>query len=111
MPSRPLVRKHDASDVGGLVNLRPVPGFKRMKGGVLSQGFEVLGDADMKIGVGLPPDEQEGQVGAPEIRETGRISRDFIEELVGHLREGRTGARPLRKVLVHNWTKELVVAS
>jgi hypothetical protein len=32
-----------------------------MNGGVLSLGFEVLGDADMKIGVGLSPDEQEGK--------------------------------------------------
>ena len=40
-----------------------------MNGSVLSLGPQVLSDADMKIGVGLPPDEQEGQVGAPEIRE------------------------------------------
>jgi hypothetical protein len=56
-----LARKHDASGVGGLVDLRSVPSFKRMNGGVLSLGFEVLGDADMKIGVGLSPDEQEGK--------------------------------------------------
>jgi hypothetical protein len=64
-PSRPLVREHDASDLGRLVDLRPVPRVKRVKGGVPGLGFEVLGDADMKIGVGVPPDEQEGQVGAP----------------------------------------------
>ena len=34
-----------------------------------------------------------------------------VEELVGHLREGRTGAWPLRKVLFHNRSKELIVAS
>jgi hypothetical protein len=64
-PSRPLVREHDVSDLGRLVDLRPVPRVKRVKGGVPGLGFEVLGDADMKIGVGVPPDEQEGQVGAP----------------------------------------------
>ena len=96
--------------VGSLIDLRPVPRLKHMNGGVLGLRFQVLGDADMKIGVGFPPDEQEGQVGAPEIGETGGICRDFVEELVGHLREGRTGAWPLRKVLVHDRHKKLFVA-
>ena len=65
----------------------------------------MLSDADMKIVVSLPSDEQEGQVGAPEIRETGGVSRDFVEELVGHLPKGRSGAWPLRKVLVHDRDK------
>ena len=58
-----MVRKRDASDLGRLDDLRAVPRVKRVNGGVPGLGFEVLGDADMKIGVGVPPDEQEGQVG------------------------------------------------
>ena len=46
--SRPLARKHDASGLGGLIDLRPMPRLKRMKGGVLGLGPQVLGDA--KIG-------------------------------------------------------------
>jgi hypothetical protein len=60
-PSGPSARKHDATGVGGLVDLRPVPRFERMNGGVLGLRSQVFSDADVKIGVGFPPDEQEGK--------------------------------------------------
>ena len=56
-----MVRKHYASDLGRLVDLRPVPRVKRVNGGVPGLRFEVLGYADMKIRVCLSPDEQEWQ--------------------------------------------------
>jgi hypothetical protein len=56
-----------ASDLGGCVDLRPVPCVKNMKGSVPDLGPHVVGDGDMKVRVGLPPDEQEGNVGAPEL--------------------------------------------
>src|SRR6516164_317009 len=108
-PSRPLGRKHDASSVGSLVDLRPVPRFKRMNGGVLSLRSQVFCNGNVEIGIGLPPDEQDGQVRTPEIRKTGGVSRDFVKELIGHLRESRRCARPLREVLVHDRPKKFVV--
>ena len=106
--SRPLARKHDASGVGGFIDLRPVPRLKRMNASVLSLGLQVLGDEHEDRGRPSPRGA-DGKVRAPEIRELCRIGCYFIEELVGHLRKGRTGARPLAKVLVHNRCKELVV--
>src|SRR6516162_7710442 len=57
-PSRPLGRKHDASSIGSLVDLRPVPRFKRMNGGVLGLRSQVFGNGNVEIGIGLAPDEQ-----------------------------------------------------
>ena len=69
-----VTRKHDASDLGGCVDLRPVPCIKNMKGSVPGLGPHVVGDGDMKVRVGLPPDEQEGNVGAPELDQTSRLA-------------------------------------
>jgi hypothetical protein len=50
-----------------------------------------------------------GTGGAPEIGQTGRVGRDFIRVLIGHLGEGRSRARSLSKVVVDNRAKELSV--
>ena len=71
----------------------------------LAWDSQVLSDADMKIVVGPPPDQQEGQVGAPKIREAGRISGHFIEELVGHLPKGTSSSVARREILVHDRDK------
>ena len=55
--SQSLAREHDPSDVSRLVDLGPMPRFKDMNRANLGLGSHVLGDGDMKIGVGLPPNE------------------------------------------------------
>jgi hypothetical protein len=50
-------RKHDPSYVSRLVDLGPMPCFKDMNNGIPGLGSHVLGDANMKIGVGLSPNE------------------------------------------------------
>ena len=50
-------RKHDPSYVSRLVDLGPMPCFKDMNSGIPGLGSDVLGDANMKIGVGLSPNE------------------------------------------------------
>ena len=55
--SQSLARKHDPSDVSRLVHLGPMSRFKDMKSGIPGLGSHVLGDGDMKIGVGLSPNE------------------------------------------------------
>ena len=50
-------RKHDPSYVSRLVDLGPMPCFKDMNSGIPGLGSHVLGDANMKIGVGLSPNE------------------------------------------------------
>jgi hypothetical protein len=44
---RSVAGKQDAGDVGGRVDLRPMPGFEHVKGGISSVGSDVFGDADM----------------------------------------------------------------
>src|SRR6516162_10825497 len=87
-----------------------MPRFKDMNRTILRLGSQVLGDGDMKIGVGLSPNEYERDVGAPEIGQTGRVGSDFIRVLIGHLGEGRSRAWPLPEVVVDNRAKELLVA-
>ena len=57
--------KHYSGDFGGSVDLRPMSGFKGMKGGMPGLGLHVFGDAKVKIRIGLPPDEQDRNVGTP----------------------------------------------
>ena len=52
-----LARKYNPSDISGLVDLGPMPRFKNMNHSILGLGSHVLGDGDMKIGVGLSPNE------------------------------------------------------
>jgi hypothetical protein len=52
-----LVSKHNPSDIGGLVDLGPMSRFKHMNRSIPCLGSHVLGDSDMKIGVGLSPNE------------------------------------------------------
>jgi hypothetical protein len=105
-----MARKHDASDLGGGVDLHPMSRFKGMKSGILSLGPQVFGDGEMEVGVCLPPDEQEGNLGAPELDHAGRSGRDLVGQLVSHLREGRTGARLLPEVVVDDRPEELHLA-
>jgi hypothetical protein len=55
--SQSLARKHDPSDLSRLVDLGPMSSFKDMNRGIPGLGSHVLGDGDMKIGVGLSPNE------------------------------------------------------
>ena len=55
--SQSLARKHNPSDISGLVDLGPMPRFKDMNHSIPGLGSHVLGDGDMKIGVGLSPNE------------------------------------------------------
>ena len=55
-----------------------MPCFKGIKRGMPGLGAQVFGYAEMKIGIGLPPDQQEGNVGAPELDQTGRIGGDLV---------------------------------
>src|SRR5258708_28464201 len=86
------------------------PCIKNMKGSVPGLGPHVVGDGDMKVRVGLPPDEQEGNVGAPELDQTSRVGGDLIRQLVSHLRESGTGTRPLPEVVVDDRPEEIRVA-
>ena len=81
-----------------------------MKGSVPGLGPHVVGDGDMKVRVGLPPDEQEGNVGAPELDQTSGVGGDLIRQLVSHLRESGTGTRPLPEVVVDDRPEEIRVA-
>src|SRR6516162_10916459 len=80
-------RKYNPSHISRLVDLGPMPRFKDMNRSIPGLGSHVLGDGDMKIGVGLSPNEYERDVGAPEIGQTGRVGSDFIRVLIGHLGE------------------------
>ncbi|MEI9987908.1 MAG: hypothetical protein WDN69_35280 [Aliidongia sp.] len=73
-----MVRKQDASDVGGRVDLRPMTGLKDVKGGTPGLGSHVFGDANVQIGVGLAPNEEKRNLGAPELKQTGRIGSDLM---------------------------------
>jgi hypothetical protein len=55
--SQSLGRKHNPSDISRLVDLGPMPRFKDMKRSIPGLRSHVLGDGDMKIGVGLSPNE------------------------------------------------------
>ena len=55
--SQSLARKHNPSDISRLVDLGPMPRFKDMKRSIPGLRSHVLGDGDMKIGVGLSPNE------------------------------------------------------
>ena len=52
-----LARKYNPSDISGLVDLGPMPRFKDMNHSIPGLGSHVLGDGDVKIGVGLSPNE------------------------------------------------------
>ena len=55
--SQSLARKHNPSDISRLIDLGPMPRFKDMKRSIPGLRSHVLGDGDMKIGVGLSPNE------------------------------------------------------
>jgi len=52
-----LSRKHNPCDVSRLIDLGPMPRFKDMNHSIPGLGSHVLGDGDVKIGVGLSPNE------------------------------------------------------
>ena len=60
-----VVLKHYSSDVSSGVDLWPMPCFKGMKRRTPGLRSHVFGDGEMKIRIGLPPDEHERNVGAP----------------------------------------------
>ena len=80
-----------------------------MKSSVAGLRPHVVGDGDMKVRVALSPDEQEGNVGAPELDQTSRVGGDLISQLVSHLRESGTGTRPLPEVVVDDRPEEFKV--
>jgi len=55
--SQSLAHKHDPSDVSRLVDLGPMSRFEDMNRGIPGLGSHLLGDGDMKIRVGLSPNE------------------------------------------------------
>jgi len=48
---------HDSGNVGGLIDLRPVPSLEDMKRSILRLRSQILGHADVQMGIGLTPDE------------------------------------------------------
>ena len=75
---RLMAREHDPCDAGRLINLWPMPCIKDMKRSVAGLRSYVFGDGDVKVGVGLSPDKQEGNVGAPELDQASCAGGDLF---------------------------------
>jgi hypothetical protein len=58
---------------------------------MLQMRLEVLGNARVEVEIIVSPDQLDRNIERLQIRKPLGISSDFLEDLRGHLREGRTG--------------------